>query len=134
MILDLSAWAGAIVLPGLLLITIVLALLWMTRPWELKGGSWMDRLRVGEAVNTYDFWLALRAVGADGAGTCATSCVPTSGRPAGESAARKRSGPSGPPAGWPGPAPSNDRGRGGDWASSPAFWPSSSSSLPSSWH
>ncbi len=49
--------------PLLLTVTIVLALAWVVRPWELQGGSWLDRLRVGEAVSNYDFWLSLRAIG-----------------------------------------------------------------------
>jgi hypothetical protein len=35
----------------------------MGRPWELKGLSWVDRLRIAKAVNDYDSWLGLRGVG-----------------------------------------------------------------------
>jgi len=58
-----STLLGIAALPAALVLTIVVALLWAVRPWELKGGSWLDRLRVGEAVNNYDFWLSVRGVG-----------------------------------------------------------------------
>ncbi len=47
----------AMVLVSVLAVTVGLA-----RPWELRGGSFLDKLRVGEAVSSYDFWLSLRGV------------------------------------------------------------------------
>jgi hypothetical protein len=34
----------------------------IARPWELRGGRFVDKIRVGEAVSSYDFWLGLRGV------------------------------------------------------------------------
>ncbi|WP_088287804.1 hypothetical protein [Kineosporia sp. A_224] len=34
----------------------------IARPWELLGGRFVDKIRVGEAVSSYDFWLGLRGV------------------------------------------------------------------------
>lgn len=41
------------------LLALLGALVWLARPWLLPDGSWMNRLRVGVAVETYDFWLSL---------------------------------------------------------------------------
>jgi hypothetical protein len=35
----------------------------VARPWELRGGSLIDKLRIGEAVSSYDFWLSWHGVG-----------------------------------------------------------------------
>ena len=43
--------------------TIVAVLVGLARPWELRGGSFLDKLRIGEAVTHYDFWLEMRGVG-----------------------------------------------------------------------
>ncbi len=48
--------------PALLLVTIVAVAVGLARPWELRGGSFLSKLRIGEAVSGYDFWLSLRGV------------------------------------------------------------------------
>jgi hypothetical protein len=48
--------------PALLLVTIVAVAVGLARPWELRGGSFLTKLRIGEAVSGYDFWLSLRGV------------------------------------------------------------------------
>lgn len=35
----------------------------IARPWELRGGRFLDKVRIGEAVSSYDFWLGLHGVG-----------------------------------------------------------------------
>ena len=60
--IDLGMAAAAASLPAFIVIISVSALAWVGRPWELRGGSLLDRIRVVEAVNNYDFWLSLRGV------------------------------------------------------------------------
>ncbi len=53
----------------LLLIIAALALqapvevVWIVRPWDLRGGRWRDRFRVARVVLAYDLWLSLRGIG-----------------------------------------------------------------------
>lgn len=57
-------WLSTLVFPALVLTSIGLVLVGVARPWELPGGSFLDKVRIGEAVSSYDFWLSLRGVGA----------------------------------------------------------------------
>ena len=56
--IDPGQLAGIAAVPVLLVLTVLPALAWAVRPWELTGGSWLDKLRVGEAVSNHDFWLS----------------------------------------------------------------------------
>lgn len=54
---------SGLVFVAFVLTVLALAIYWVARPWELRGGSFVDKLRIGEAVSSYDFWLSLRGVG-----------------------------------------------------------------------
>lgn len=42
---------------------VVATVIWAARPWELRGGRFVDKLLIAGAVSRYDFWLGLRGVG-----------------------------------------------------------------------
>ena len=50
-------------LPAIALTVTGVALFLVARPWELRGGSWPDKLKVAHAVINYDFWLDVFGVG-----------------------------------------------------------------------
>ncbi len=52
-----------LIFSALVLATIVAVTVGLARPWELRGGSLVDKLRIAEAVTNYDFWLWVRGVG-----------------------------------------------------------------------
>jgi hypothetical protein len=45
------------------LTVIALTVVVLARPWELRGGRLADKLRIADAVTSYDFWLSLKGVG-----------------------------------------------------------------------
>ena len=52
-----------LVFAAFVLTVIAVVVLWLARPWELRGGRLVDKIRIGEAASSYDFWLSLRGVG-----------------------------------------------------------------------
>ena len=54
---------GTALFLAVLATALVVTLVVVARPWELRGGRFLDKVRIGEAVSSYDFWLGLRGVG-----------------------------------------------------------------------
>ena len=60
---EISGFGGGSVLLLLLLGVLAVAFLATTRPWELRGGALLDKLRIADAALSYDFWLSVQGVG-----------------------------------------------------------------------
>ena len=48
---------------GFVLTLVAVTVAVLARPWELRGGRLADKLRIADAVTSYDFWLSLKGVG-----------------------------------------------------------------------
>lgn len=59
---EIGGTVADLVFVAVVLTAIAGTVLAIARPWELRGGRFVDKIRVGEAVSSYDFWLGLRGV------------------------------------------------------------------------
>ena len=60
--IDVAGVAGTVAFGAVVVTLVAVTLVVIARPWELRGGRFLDKLRIGEAVSSYDFWLGLRGV------------------------------------------------------------------------
>lgn len=60
---EVGGTTGTVVFVALVLGSIAVTVLVLARPWELRGGSFLDKLRIADAVSSYDFWLGWQGVG-----------------------------------------------------------------------
>jgi hypothetical protein len=60
---EFGGLGSGLIFLAFVLTVVVLTVVVLARPWELRGGRLADKLRIADAVSSYDFWLGLRGVG-----------------------------------------------------------------------